>query len=51
MPYLYVPNPMGYLLFIGHILSHVLDGLGKSMEFGKWVSAPLYESVLRLGIC
>lgn len=48
MPYLYFRNPMGYLLFCGHILGHVLHGLRKSMEFGKWVSTPPYESMLRL---
>lgn len=50
MPYVYIHNPMGYLLFFGRILSQVLSGLEKSMEFGKRVSAPPRESLLRLRI-
>lgn len=50
VPYLYIHNLMGFLLFFGCILSHVLSGLEKSMEFGKWVSSPPCESTLRLRI-
>lgn len=50
MPYVYIHNLMGYLLFFGGILSQVLSGLEKSMEFGKQVSAPLRESLLRLRV-
>ena len=50
-PYVYIHNPMGYLLFFGRILSHVLSGLEKSMEFEKRISAPWGESMLRPRIC
>lgn len=45
VPYLYIHNPIGDLLFFGHILSHVLSGLEKRMEFGKLLSAPLFVSL------
>lgn len=48
MPYLYIHNPTGHLLLFGHILNHVLGGLENSMAFGKWISAPLRESMPRL---
>lgn len=44
VPYLYIHNPRGLFLLFGHILSHMLDGLENSMEFGKQSSAPLHES-------
>lgn len=50
VPYLYIHNLLGFLLFFGCIPSHVLSGLEKSMRFGKWVSAPPCESTLRLRI-
>lgn len=45
MPYLHIHDPVADLLLFGHILSHVLNGLENSTEFGKWVIAPLPESM------
>lgn len=45
VPYLHIHDPVADLLLFGHILSHVLSGLENSTEFGKWVIAPLPESM------
>lgn len=50
VPYIYINNPMGYLLFFGCILNNVRSGLEERMEFGKWVSASWHESTFRLRI-